>query len=256
MQSIGTDGQKPVLTLQSVSKKFGGVVAADQIHIDLIPGEIFGLIGPNGAGKTTVINLITGLYAVDGGSIFLADENITKYSCHKRARRGIARTFQHPRLLQRCDIKTNLFLGMDLAARKKLGTHGAHMVLLERLLAAADLRVTLTDSIDKMSYGQQKLMEIIRAILTQPRVLLLDEPAAGLNHREMEHVTALIEIAVEMGVAVLLIEHAMDLVMKLCDRLTVLNFGHQIADGVPAEIQDNPAVIEAYLGRNRNAFDS
>ena len=254
MSSTSKSAKNPVLSLKKVSKKFGGVVAADQIDIDLFRGEIFGLIGPNGAGKTTLINLITGIYNVDDGHIFLSDQEITKLPCHTRARKGIARTFQHPRMLQRCDLKTNIFLGIDLAEKKK-GTNRQRkdrLALLDQLLEAAGLSINMKDSVDKLSYGQQKLLEVVRSMLAEPDVLLLDEPAAGLNLKEMEHITALIQIAIQMDMAVLLIEHSMDLVMSICDRITVLNFGHQIANGVPAEIQGNPAVIEAYLGRKRD----
>ena len=255
MSNISTNAKNPVLSLRKVCKKFGGVVAADQIDIDLFRGEIFGLIGPNGAGKTTLINLITGIYNVDEGNVFLNNEEITKKPCHTRARKGIARTFQHPRMLQRCDLKTNIFLGIDLAEKKKQGnrTHSDRLELLDQLLDAAGLKIDMKDSVSQLSYGQQKLLEIVRSILTEPDVLLLDEPAAGLNPKEMEHITALIAIAIKMNMAVLLIEHSMDLVMSICDRLTVLNFGHQIANGNPAEIQGNPLVIEAYLGRKRDA---
>lgn len=219
----------------------------------MIPGEVFGLIGPNGSGKTTTINLITGIYNVDSGTIILNDKDITKEPAHLRARQGITRTFQHPHLLNRCDIEANIYLGMDLAKRTyKLKTQ-EHMELLDKLMKATGLNLNLRGGVDKLSYGQQKLLEIVRALLTRPKVLLLDEPAAGLNSTELEKIATLIKIAVDMNIAVLLIEHRMDLVMSICDRITVLNFGYQIASGVPEEIQNNKAVIEAYLGRERRA---
>ena len=252
MQNI-SNANETVLTLNKVSKNFGGVVAAKDIAFDLFPGEVFGLIGPNGAGKTTLINLITGIYKVGSGKIELNGHDITKSSAHSRAKKGITRTFQHPHLLQRCDIETNIYLGIDLAKKNAALKSLDHKKLLDELLEVAGLKLNMRDGIDKLAYGQQKLIEVVRAILTRPSVLLLDEPAAGLNQKEMEHIVALIDIAIKMNSAVLLIEHRMDLVMSICDRITVLNFGNQIANGVPAEIQDNPVVIEAYLGRKRGA---
>ncbi|TAH71137.1 MAG: ABC transporter ATP-binding protein [Anaerolineaceae bacterium] len=252
MQNL-SNVNEAVLTLNKVCKNFGGVVAAKDISLDLFPGEVFGLIGPNGAGKTTLINLITGIYKVDGGSIVLNGHDITKSPAHSRAKKGITRTFQHPHLLQRCDIETNIYLGVDLAKKNNELKSLDHEKLLDELLEVAGLKLNMRDGIDKLAYGQQKLLEVVRAILTRPSVLLLDEPAAGLNQKEMEHIVALIDIAIKMNSAVLLIEHRMDLVMSICDRITVLNFGNQIANGVPAEIQDNPVVIEAYLGRKRGA---
>jgi ABC-type branched-chain amino acid transport systems, ATPase component len=243
-----------VLKLNKICKRFGGVVAANEVSLELYEGEIFGLIGPNGSGKTTLINLITGIYTVDSGTITLIDKNITKASTHNRARLGIVRTFQHPRLLGRCDIKTNISVGKDLADKRRIPEGDKYHERMDMLLQAAGLSgVNLSDSIEKLSYGQQKMIEIVRALLSHPKVLLLDEPAAGLNHKEMSYIVNLINIAVKENIAVLLIEHAMDLVMSICNRLTVLNFGQQIASGVPAEIQENQAVIKAYLGGNGNA---
>jgi branched-chain amino acid transport system ATP-binding protein len=250
-----SDTQKqPVLKLNKVCKRFGGVVAADEISLELYEGEIFGLIGPNGSGKTTLINLITGIYTVDSGTIALCDKNITKAPTHYRARMGLIRTFQHPRLLGRCDIKTNILLGVDLAGKRKIPEANKYQERMNTLLNAAGLSgIELSDSIEKLSYGQQKMLEIVRSLLCKPKVLLLDEPAAGLNHKEMGYIVNLINIAIKENISVLLIEHAMDLVMSICQRLTVLNFGQQIASGVPAEIQENPVVIKAYLGGNHNA---
>lgn len=248
------NGKKPVLRLDGVCKKFGGVVAADDITLELYGGETFGLIGPNGAGKTTLLNLITGIYTASSGTIILNEKNITKCPTHKRARLGIARTFQHPRLLDGCDIRTNIMLGVDLASRKKKKSVEELQAEIENLLACAGLQnINLDDSIEKLAYGQQKMLEIVRALLAEPVVLLLDEPAAGLNEKEMEYIVNLIHVATEKNIAVLLIEHAMDLVMGICDRLTVLNFGHQITTATPEEVQKNDEVIAAYLGGGSNA---
>jgi branched-chain amino acid transport system ATP-binding protein len=243
------------MILDKICKRFGGVVAANEVSFTLAAGEIHGLIGPNGSGKTTALNLINGITEMDAGDVILDGVSIAKDPCHTRARKGIARTFQHPRLLKRCDIETNLFLGIDLANMKDksslFGHNGGRQV--DELLEAAGLSIKMDDSITVLSYGQQKLFEIVRALLSRPKVLLLDEPAAGLNAKEMERIEALVHVAVKNSAAVLLVEHAMDLVMNLCHNLTVLNFGKVIAEGVPEEIQSNEAVIEAYLGRGRSA---
>jgi len=244
---------KPILTLTNVSKNFGGVVAAKEINFDLYPREVFGLIGPNGAGKTTLINLITGVNKVDSGTIKLNDQDITSKPNYYRARAGITRTFQHPHLLKRCDVETNLLLGVDLASKKAPKRDEDSASFLAMLLERSGLDLDMKHSIDKLAYGQQKLLEIVRALLTRPKVILLDEPAAGLNQREMEKISTLIDIAIANNAAVLIIEHRMDLVMSICHRVTVLNFGHQIANGTPQEIQCNPIVIEAYLGRRHHA---
>lgn len=240
--------KKPILQLSDVVKRFGGVTAADHVCFDLYGGEVFGLIGPNGSGKTTLLNLITGIYRADEGAIALEGKNITRLATHTRSRLGVVRSFQHPRLLGRCDIKTNILVGMDLAARRRLA-RGGDQARMDALLQAAGLgKVNLGDSTDQLSYGQQKMLEIVRAMLSYPKVLLLDEPAAGLNRAEMNYIRDLIDMAVKENVAVLLIEHAMDLVMDVCDRITVLNFGKQIATDTPDHIQENGDVIEAYLG--------
>ncbi len=242
-------GKSPVLTLTDVTKRFGGVTAADHVRLKLYGGEVFGLIGPNGSGKTTLLNLITGIYKADGGQISLDGRDITKAPTHMRAKLGVARSFQHPRLLNRCDIETNILVGLDLAGLRNIPAAKQHRDYMRSLLEAAGLtNVNLKDSTEKLSYGQQKMLEIVRAMLSYPKVLLLDEPAAGLNRAEMDYIRSLIGIAVKQNIAVLLIEHAMDLVMEICDRITVLNFGRQITTGLPQEVQENPDVIMAYLG--------
>lgn len=248
--------KKPVLRLENICKAFGGVIAADKISLEVYPGEIVGLIGPNGSGKTTLLNMISGIYFVDSGKIYFEDRDITKTPTHYRAKIGIARTFQHPRLLRRCDIATNLRVGSDLAQRKGEKDRGHVHFDQDELLEAAGLsKIHLEESIEKLSYGQQKLLEIVRALIACPKIMLVDEPAAGLNEKEMEYIVRLIHIGVERGIGVVIIEHSMDLIMSLCDRITVLNFGQQIITGIPEEVQANEAVIHAYLGGDGDDAD-
>ncbi|WP_283681892.1 ABC transporter ATP-binding protein [Parablautia sp. Marseille-Q6255] len=249
MNVLGNTEKNPKLVLSDVCKNFGGVVAARDINLEIFGGEVVGLIGPNGAGKTTLINLITGVYKVDKGKIYFKGKDITAQATYQRAIQGIGRTFQHPHLLDRCDIWTNIIMGSDMAARKKHGNKVDLDKVLPELLECAGLQaIYLDDPMSKLSYGQQKLLEVVRVLLSQPDILLLDEPAAGLNNRETQYVSDLIRYAVKHDIGVLLIEHSMELVMSICDRITVLNFGHQITTGLPEEVQNNTEVIEAYLG--------
>lgn len=243
-----------ILRLEEVCKSFGGVIAADRISLEVAQGELVGLIGPNGSGKTTLLNIISGIYPLDSGKIFLENREIEKMPTYRRSVLGIARTFQHPRLLTRCNIMTNLEVGLDLAVKKKSLSRAECMDRLQVLLKAAHLDdINLSDSTEKLAYGQQKILEIVRAIMTQPKLLLVDEPAAGLNSNEMQYIVELFNYAINEGVGLLLIEHSMDLIMSICDKITVLNFGKQIATGTPAEIQKNPDVIAAYLGGESDA---
>lgn len=250
----------PILRLDKVSKRFGGVVAADNVSFSVVPGEVHGLIGPNGAGKSTIMNLISGIYQPDGGGVFIDEKDITGTPAHDRARMGLGRTFQTPRFLQRSSIKDNLLLGTDLAdqygyVRSFFGAkHRGFEEELERFLAIAGFTFDWDDDILSLPYGQRKLLEIVRSLLGRPRVMLVDEPAAGLNNREIENAMALLNLAAsEKNIGVLLIEHSMDMIMNICRRIVVINFGVVIAEGTPKEIARNEGVIEAYLGRRHNA---
>ncbi|GHS87597.1 ABC transporter ATP-binding protein [Synergistales bacterium] len=251
---------KPILRLDGVSKRFGGVVAADSTTFSVFPGRVHGLIGPNGAGKSTLMNLISGIYTPDSGTIYFDERDIGKVPSHDRARMGIGRTFQTPRFLQRSNIRDNLLLGADLGSGygyaasyfgKKVTGFEAY---LERLLAIAGFSFAWEDDISSLPYGQRKLLEIVRSLLSNPRVMLVDEPAAGLNNREIENAMALLDFAAkEKNIGILLIEHSMDMIMNICKDIVVINFGKVIAAGNPAEIQSNEDVIVAYLGRNLDA---
>lgn len=248
-----------LLEVRNVNKSFGGVVTAENVNMTVEAGQIRGLIGPNGAGKTTLLNLISGIYDVDSGSIFYKGKDITTMPSHKRARMGVGRTFQSPRFMNRASIEDNLKVGTDLLnqfgyVQSFFGKKGHDfMADLNELMEIAGFTFDWNDQITALPYGQQKLLEIVRAMLAKPSVILVDEPAAGLNKQEQERASALLRKAVGNGVGVVLIEHSMDMVMSVCDRITVLNFGRVIAEGLPHEIANNKQVIEAYLGGDEDA---
>ena len=243
------------LRVEDIGISFGGLKAVQQVSFAVEPGEIMGLIGPNGAGKTTTLNLISGLYTCDTGKVFLNEEDVTKVTAYNRARKGLARTFQTPRFLTRSTIAENMKLGTDLA--DQMGFLNSFfgkkcvnfMDEVDELMEIAELKVDWNEDISSLAYGQMKRLEIIRGLLSHPKVMLVDEPAAGLNAKELEKSVALIRHAAKKGVAIVLIEHKMDMIMNVCDHITVLNFGKMIAYGTPDEVSSNEEVIEAYLGR-------
>lgn len=246
-----------ILRLEGVCKNFGGVVAAKNVDLSVMPGEIHGLIGPNGAGKSTMMNLISGIYEVDQGEIYFDGENITKTPSHIRARRGIGRTFQTPRFLYRSKIRDNLMLGVDLHdqlgyAKSFLGKKGSNFTEeLEELMELAGFTFDWDDDITAIPFGQRKILEIVRSMLGHPKVMLVDEPAAGLTTHEIEQARNLLTFAAKrQNIGILLIEHQMDLVMSSCENIDVLVFGEILARGLPEEIAINPIVLEAYLGRD------
>lgn len=245
-----------MLELKSVSKRFGGVVAANNVSFKVNEGEIMGLIGPNGAGKSTILNLISGIYEVDGGNIIFDGKDVTKEKAFNRARMGLGRTFQTPRFLERSNIRENLQLGQDLRYQTgylKSYFHVKEKSLMEELnflLDVAGIKLNLDDEMSSLTYGQMKLLEIVRSMLANPKIMLVDEPAAGLNNKEIEYANALLLIAAkERGIGVVLIEHQLDMVINICQNSVVLNFGEIIARGTPEETLNNPKVIEAYLGK-------
>jgi len=252
-----------LLSVQRLTKSFGGLLAVHNVSFDVFSGEIVGIIGPNGAGKTTVFNLITGIYKPDQGEIVFDQHSIVGKAPHDIVKLGIARTFQTIRLFSNLSVLENVMAGAH--CRMSSGVLGAMLRLpgqrreeREKIEEAMKLLglVGLQDFYDylagSLSYGNQRLLEIARALATHPRLLILDEPAGGMNERETEELIKLIGKIRDKGVTVLLIEHDMNVVMKICERIVVLEYGSTIAEGTPEEIQSNPRVIEAYLGTDED----
>lgn len=251
---------KPLLAVKGLMMRFGGLLAVNNVELELRPQEIVSLIGPNGAGKTTVFNCLTGFYRPTGGSIMLRDQQLAGLPGQKIARMGIVRTFQHVRLFREMTVIENLLVaqhqhlksGVFAGLLKTPGFRKAESEALDRAATWLD-RVGLLEMANRqagnLAYGQQRRLEIARCMVTRPEILMLDEPAAGLNPRETHELDELIaELRSEHNVSVLLIEHDMKLVMGISDRIYVVNQGTPLANGTPEEIRNNPDVIRAYLG--------
>ncbi len=248
-----------MLELQSITQRFGGLTALEDVSFTINKGVIKGIIGPNGAGKTTLFNIITGIYPPTSGSVLLESRNISSLPTERRATLGMVRTFQNIELFGQMTVLENVMVGLHVRSRSgiiscafKLPGHLAeertirekamHWLEFSGIRELADIQAS------NLPFGKGRLLETARAMALEPKILLMDEPAAGLNSRETAELAVLIRKIRDMGVTIVLVEHDMELVMDICDSIVVLNLGKTLAEGTPREIQENPKVISAYLG--------
>ncbi len=250
---------KYVLEIENVSKFFYGLVAIDDLTIKVKHGQIYGIIGPNGAGKTTLFNCVTGIYKPEKGTIKYKGEDITGMAPHKIAQKGVLRTFQNIRLFKDMSVAENIIAGCHTNSQQKWYHSILHTSFykkdeikywkrVEELMEFFNLTKFAMTPTGDLSYGNQRKVEMARALAANPELLILDEPAAGLNENETIELTNIILKIKEMKLGIMMIEHDMDMVMKLTDYITVINFGKEISQGIPSFVQDDPRVIEAYIG--------
>jgi branched-chain amino acid transport system ATP-binding protein len=259
-RSHPTAEQTPILECRGVERRFGGLVAVTGVDMEIRRGEIFGFVGPNGSGKTTLINAITGFYPPQKGRILLDGQDVTAIAPHKLAARGVARTFQNLALFNGMSVLDNIMLGRHAQMRTGV-VHTAlywwlarpeeiaNREVVEEVIDFLQLQGIRHELVDGIPIGLKKRVELARALAAEPKLLILDEPMAGMNQEEKEYMARFIlDARAERGVSILLIEHNMDVITGICDRMLALNYGEMIATGIPREVIKNPRVIEAYVG--------
>ena len=248
-----------MLRLEGITQVFGGLTALEDVSFTARKGEITGVIGPNGAGKTTLFNIVTGIYIQSGGSVHLDGRNVTGLPAERLARLGMVRTFQNIELFGQMTVLENVMVGLHTRSRSGILSCAfklpGHLKEERRIAERATHWLEFTGIADlggteasNLPFGKGRLLEIARALALEPRIILMDEPAAGLNSRETVQLAALIRKIRDSGITIILVEHDMELVMDVCDSILVLNLGRKLAEGTPRQIQENPAVIAAYLG--------